>query len=218
MIPFSEKALTAGLGVLYHLLYHQLAWGYDLVAATVSLGLWQSWVQATLPYLNGPCILELGYGPGHLQTEMRARGLISVGLDASPQMAEIARDRLRKIGLKACIAIGYAQILPFSSTRIDQVVATFPSEYILDPLSLAEIYRVLKPGGELITIPFAWQTGENWRSKLSARLLRVSPGSTGLEDRFLQPFINAGFRCSTIRIELPSSALMIIKGVKDMKS
>ena len=51
---------------VYYLLYHHFAWTYDLVADIVSLGQWKDWVRTALPYLDG-CVLELGYGPGHLQ-------------------------------------------------------------------------------------------------------------------------------------------------------
>ena len=50
----------------FHLLYHQLAWAYDAVSAAVSLGRWQDWGAAALPFVNGASVLELGHGPGHL--------------------------------------------------------------------------------------------------------------------------------------------------------
>ncbi|HSM22419.1 MAG TPA: methyltransferase domain-containing protein, partial [Rubrivivax sp.] len=45
---------------------------------------------------------------------------------------------------------GRAQQLPFDDQCFGSVVATFPAEYIIDPASLAEFQRVLKPGGRLI--------------------------------------------------------------------
>ncbi len=61
------RLLQSLLRFFFSLLYHQFAWTYDLVSATVSLGHWQEWVRASLPYLHGRT-LEIGYGPGHLQT------------------------------------------------------------------------------------------------------------------------------------------------------
>lgn len=150
------------LQFLFNLLYHQLAWSYDLVAAVVSLGHWQAWVLSVLPYLTGPHILELGPGPGHVQAALLARGRRAVGLEASPQMARQARRKLERAGFTSAISRGQAQALPYPAESFDQVVATFPSDYIIDPLSLAEIQRVLKPGGELLVLPTAWLTRTPW--------------------------------------------------------
>jgi ubiquinone/menaquinone biosynthesis C-methylase UbiE len=43
-----------------------------------------------------------------------------------------------------------AQAIPFSSTSLDTVVATFPTEYIIDQSTLAEVRRVLRPHGRLV--------------------------------------------------------------------
>jgi ubiquinone/menaquinone biosynthesis C-methylase UbiE len=78
---------------IYYLLYHQFAWAYDFVASLVSLGQWRDWVRTALPHLNGR-VLELGFGPGHLQVEMQKRGLIPFGVDESRFMARQASQRL----------------------------------------------------------------------------------------------------------------------------
>lgn len=218
MIPVRARILTAGLRSLYNLLYHQFAWSYDFVAEAVSLGRWQSWVNECLPYLNGPCILEIGYGPGHLQAEMDCRGRQVFGVDASSEMAHIAHERLLGKGVKSRTIIGYAQYLPFSSSIFDQVVATFPSEYIADPQALADIYRILKPGGMLLIIPFAWLTGKHWYERALSGLLNVPHRSSDWDNRFVQPFIDARFSCSLTEINLNSSTLLIIQAVKEPAS
>ena len=63
------------LKISFHLLYHQLAWVYDWIAALVSCGLWNTWVVQALPYLEGPLVLELGPGPGHMQAALRRMGV-----------------------------------------------------------------------------------------------------------------------------------------------
>ena len=47
---------------------------------------------------------------------------------------------------------GSAQHLPFDAASFDTVVSTFPSEYIYDPATIAEVERVLRSGGRLIVI------------------------------------------------------------------
>jgi ubiquinone/menaquinone biosynthesis C-methylase UbiE len=136
-------------------LYREFAWAYDVVAAAVSGGLWQRWVLATLPFLRGR-VLELGFGPGHLQLAIAAAGRHqSIGLDASPQMRSIACLRLRRAGHPALLAQGIAQQIPFASKSFDTILATFPAEYIADPRTHAELRRVLAPRGQVVILPLA---------------------------------------------------------------
>ncbi len=137
----------------FHHFYHEFAWTYDTVAWLVSAGRWIEWGRAALPRLHGR-ILELGCGPGHLQLALAAQPGV-VGLDASPQMGRLAARRLRRAGYQPRLTRALAQKLPFADAAFDTVVATFPSEYILDPHTQAEIRRVLASGGRLVLIPLA---------------------------------------------------------------
>ncbi|EFO81478.1 methyltransferase type 11 [Oscillochloris trichoides DG-6] len=135
-------------------LYREFAWGYDWVAAAVSSGLWQRWGLAVLPFLHGR-VLELGFGPGHLQLAMAQAGMAAWGVDASPQMVNLARQRLHHAGYPAYLSHAYTQHLPFAAATFDTVLATFPSAYILDPRSHHEIRRVLAPHGRVVVLPQA---------------------------------------------------------------
>jgi ubiquinone/menaquinone biosynthesis C-methylase UbiE len=131
--------------------YREFAWTYDSVAAAVSGGRWRAWGRAVLPLVRGQ-VLELGCGTGNLQRElMRAEGAqLVAGLDASPQMLAITRRKLGASGLSHRLVRAVAQALPFLATSFDSVVATFPSEYIIDPETLAELRRVVRPGGRIV--------------------------------------------------------------------
>src|SRR5512143_1971128 len=126
------RILTIILRAFFKLLYHQFAWTYDLVAAIVSLGLWQKWILSVLPYIDGLHVLELGHGPGHLQAALHRKGIASIGVDESPQMGKIAYKRLTRIGFTPRLINGHGQMIPFAIESFHQVVATFPAEYILD--------------------------------------------------------------------------------------
>src|SRR5436190_21020174 len=91
----ARRVVRLALRLAFHLLYHQLSWSYDLVAWLVSGGQWRAWMRATLPYLVGPRVLEIGFGPGHLLGTMAGVGLRPVGVDLSPQMLGLARRNLR---------------------------------------------------------------------------------------------------------------------------
>jgi ubiquinone/menaquinone biosynthesis C-methylase UbiE len=212
------KWLTPLLKIFFRLLYGPFAWTYDLVAATVSVGQWRGWVFAVLPYLDGPRVLELGHGPGHLQQALCQRGQCAFGLDASPQMGRLARRRLQRAGQAARLTRGLAQQLPYPAGRFDQVVATFPTEYIVHPHTLAEIKRVLKPGGELLIVPTAWISGRGWLHRAAATLFAVTGQAPAWEKRLLAPFRQARFEVQVEWIEQPHSRLLLIRAFSPNES
>jgi ubiquinone/menaquinone biosynthesis C-methylase UbiE len=201
------------LRLFFYLLYHQMAWTYDWVAGVVSLGSWQKWVLSVIPYLQGACILELGYGPGHLQMALREKfntpGTI-FGLDASPQMSRIAGHRLKRFGFSPNLVNGTAQNLPYPAGIFQSVAATFPTQYIFDRSSLAEIYRVLAPGGRLVVLTTALITGRSLLEKSAASLFKITGQSTPMERHLLEPARQAGFHVKVQPIRLKSSILMLL--------
>jgi ubiquinone/menaquinone biosynthesis C-methylase UbiE len=134
----------------FHRFYHEFAWTYDTVAALVSGGNWVAWLRAALPYLSGQ-VLELGCGTGNLQHTLAGRAS-AIGMDASAQMLRLARARLAHHELPIRLARAFAQALPFRPASFDSLVATFPSEYIVDLATLAEAQRVLRPGGRFVIV------------------------------------------------------------------
>lgn len=212
--PLHQRFLSAFLRIFFRLLYHQFAWTYDAVAALVSVGLWKQWVLSALPFLQGPRVLELGHGPGHLQVALHRRGVSSVGLDTSPQMGAIAFSRVKRAGFVPLLVNGYAQFMPFPAESFDQIIATFPSEYIRDPATLSEIYRGLAPGGELILLPIAWITGRGLLLWLARGLFRITGQAPEWNPGYLAPLKETGFSASTQVIELPSSRLLFVRAKK----
>ena len=198
----------------FHLLYHQFAWTYDFVSGVVSIGMWQSWITAMLPFLEGPNILELGPGPGHLQLALARRGLISFGLDASPQMTRMAALRLLKQKEKPRIINGYAQFMPFQDAAFHQVLATFPTDYIFMPDTIAEIDRVLVPGGSCLILPAAWITATQFPFRWAARLFELTGQVPDTLPDWSDPFERNGFFTTLIPVELERSRLIILRARK----
>ncbi|WP_240796153.1 class I SAM-dependent methyltransferase [Streptomyces sp. RFCAC02] len=105
----------------------------------------------------GRRILDAGCGAGLLFAALRDRGAVVSGFDSSAGMLELARRRLGdSADLKAADLGGP---LPYPDDTFDDVVASLVLHYLEDwGPALAELRRVLKPGGRLIASidhPFA---------------------------------------------------------------
>jgi ubiquinone/menaquinone biosynthesis C-methylase UbiE len=203
--------LTRFLRLFFEWLYHPLAFTYDLVAATVSFGRWNDWVREVLPHVHGTRVLEVGHGPGHLQRSLLDLGLTPVGLDESAQMGRLAKARLFKSGYtKINLVRGVTQALPFPSGHFDTILSTFPSEYIFDPRTLSEVWRVLDNGGRLVVLPAAWP-----RNPLLGWLFRVTGQSPtealeAVQTDIQKPFSEAGFKVQTQTLEVQSGTLLLV--------
>jgi ubiquinone/menaquinone biosynthesis C-methylase UbiE len=224
MSSLLNRSINTALRAFFYLLYHQMAWSYDWVAAAVSLGQWRNWVMEALPYLKGPRILELGFGPGHLQLALFRKGFQPVGLDESTQMIQFASRRLSGFGFRPNIVKGYAQTEPFSENFFDQVVSTFPSEYIFQTQALSEIYRVLVPGGKLVAIPFAWPSGNQIIHRSLVWLFHATGQApaqidSSLISRLTHPFEQTGYHVevkimSTGTTNINSGKVLILLATK----
>jgi ubiquinone/menaquinone biosynthesis C-methylase UbiE len=204
------------LGAFFQLLYHPFAWAYDLVAAAVSLGRWKSWVLEARPFLSGR-VLEIGFGPGHLQIALNGSGLETFGLDDSRQMSRQAGHRLRRKGYPVRLLRGMAQQIPCPDGAFDCVVATFPSETIIEAQTLAEIRRVLRPGGKLVIVPSAWITGKGLLERLAAGLFQAT-GQAGMLEQVLpgmkRRIAAGGFEVRHELVEQEGSRVLVIVGEK----
>jgi ubiquinone/menaquinone biosynthesis C-methylase UbiE len=144
----------------------------------------------------------------------RAKDLRVVGLDESRWMGVMAIKGLVGVSGDNCVVNGYAQFLPFSDSSFDQVVSTFPPEFILDHRTLSESKRVLVDDGELIILPTAWITGAGWYDRLTAWLFHVTGQAPEWDVRFTKPIAEAGFQVNVEIQERKSDRLLIIRAKK----
>jgi SAM-dependent methyltransferase len=172
----------------------------------------------------GRRILDAGCGAGPLSAALRERGALVSGFDASVGMLELAR---RRLGDDADLRVAdLGSPLPYADDTFDDVVASLVLHYLKDwGPALAELRRVLKPGGRLIMSvehPFAVnlthrQAGReaeynyfdttNWTDEWTMS------GRTALMSRWHRPlhamadaFTAAGFRITVISEPAPDSA------------
>ncbi len=99
--------------------------------------------------VSGRRILDAGCGSGPLSAALRDKGAMVTGFDVSAAMVDLARQRL---GEDADLHVAdLSAPLPFADARFDDVVASLVLHYLEDWSGpLAELRRVLKPGGRLL--------------------------------------------------------------------
>ena len=121
--------------------------------------------------------LEVGIGTG-LNLPHYAPGAELVGLDPEPEMLALARRRADELGRAVTLVEGSAMALPFPDGSFDSVVCTFVLCGVPDDRSaVAEMVRVLRPGGRLLladhVVATAWPVRWGQRA-LEALTIRLS--------------------------------------------
>lgn len=105
----------------------------------------------------GDVALDVGSGDGLFTIELARRGAKAYGVDIENRDLERGRARVHALGLDASVELqsGDGQGLPFPDNMFDHVVSNCTIEHIPDDGgALAEMCRVLKPGGTLaLTVP-----------------------------------------------------------------
>jgi SAM-dependent methyltransferase len=123
----------------------------------------------------GERLLDVGMGPGFLAYDLAPivgeSGLVA-GADSSQVMVELARKRCE--GRGPCdFRLGDATALPYEDARFDAVVSMQVYEYVADmQQALAEVRRVLRPGGRVFILDTDWDSVV-WNTADPARMRRV---------------------------------------------
>jgi ubiquinone/menaquinone biosynthesis C-methylase UbiE len=199
----------------FGLLYNQLAWTYDLVSWTVSMGQWRTWQRAALPFLRGRRVLEVAHGTGNMLLDLAAGGQAPVGLDLSRAMSGLARRKLRRSGRAVPLVRGHVEALPFAAGSFESLLSTFPTEFVGQPLAVREFHRVLAPGGAFVCVPAAQITGVAPADRWAAWLFRVTGQSS---EAWFSPlaarYAGAGFQARLEHVRLPRSTVMVLVAEK----
>lgn len=122
---------------------------------------------------QGKIIVEIGSGTGNLLTELATRGTKVIGVDHSPAMLAEARQRLVNEGVNGIeLRLGEMTHLPLSDGLAGCAVANMVLHHAADPPAvLAEIRRVLEPGGMLLLADLVRHERETAREQLADQWL-----------------------------------------------
>ena len=138
---------------------------------------------------RGLSVLDLGCGGGFMTEPLAKRGAKLIGIDPSEPAIAAAREHARDAGLDIDYRIGTAEAIPLAEASVDCVAIVDVLEHVADVgVVVAEIRRVLKPGGWLLFDTLN-------RTRLAAfafvflgeDLLRIGPRGTHDPAKFIRP-------------------------------
>jgi ubiquinone/menaquinone biosynthesis C-methylase UbiE len=108
----------------------------------------------------GSRVLEIGCGTGHAACLIAERYDCHVtAVDIAPKMVESARAVVEARGLRGRVhcEVGDITALPFDDARFDHVLWQAVLMFVDKPRAIAEIGRVLRPGGRCAGLEFSWK-------------------------------------------------------------
>ena len=136
-------------------MFDDVAKKYDRTNDVLSAGNAVLWRRATVrgvAPLAGERILDVAAGTGTSSMALARSGAEVIALDFSAGMVAEGRRKHKKLEFIE----GDAQQLPFPDNHFDAVSISFGLRNVKDPkLALAEMYRVLKPGGRVVVCEFS---------------------------------------------------------------
>jgi ubiquinone/menaquinone biosynthesis C-methylase UbiE len=106
--------------------------------------------------LAGQRVLDLGTGTGLVAREFARRGARVCGTDIAAGQIETARLEARRDGLEIDFQVAPAEACPYPDASFDVVSASQCWTYFDPDRAIAEVRRVLMPGGVLVTTHFSW--------------------------------------------------------------
>lgn len=164
---------------------------YDALVRLLSLGKDRAIREAIVELARiqpGDRLLDVGCGTGDVAIAAKAVAGPSgevVGTDASPQMIDVAGRKAARAGVEVTFQVDLIEAISFPDDSFDAVLSSLMMHHLpgdLKRAGLAEIYRVLKPGGRVLIVDMQSTSGGSLRQRLSDVLIHVHGGHSAMQD------------------------------------
>jgi demethylmenaquinone methyltransferase/2-methoxy-6-polyprenyl-1,4-benzoquinol methylase len=166
---------------------------YDFLNRLLSFGIdrrWRTKAVRLLKYREGSRILDVATGTGDVALEIARRTPESVritGADFCREMVDLGAVKVAaspyadRIDLK----VAPCEDLPFANDTFDSITIAFGIRNVVDrKLGLAEMWRVLRPGGRMIILEFSTPRSQLFRQLYYFYFRRLLPVVGGLFSRY----------------------------------
>ncbi|MDA0378443.1 MAG: bifunctional demethylmenaquinone methyltransferase/2-methoxy-6-polyprenyl-1,4-benzoquinol methylase UbiE [Bacteroidetes bacterium] len=143
-------------------MFDSIAPRYDLLNRVLSGGIDQRWRRRVIGEVlehDPERVLDIATGTADLAIQAARQGVDRVvGVDISEEMLEVGRGKVRRGLLESKVTLqrGDAEKLPFSDKQFHAAMVAFGVRNFEDlGAGLAEIHRILKPGGKFVVLEFS---------------------------------------------------------------
>jgi demethylmenaquinone methyltransferase / 2-methoxy-6-polyprenyl-1,4-benzoquinol methylase len=147
---------------MIRVMFDDISSKYDFLNHFLSFGIDRSWRKKVVSILHGrqpQTVLDVATGTGDLAIAVASlKPQKIVGIDISEKMVEIGRQKLLEHGLDQVITLHLADAekIPFSDNSFDAVTVAFGVRNFENlKVGLAEMKRVLRPGGIMLILEFS---------------------------------------------------------------
>ncbi len=158
---------------------------YDLAVKLLTFGREQVLRSQTIRQAaisEGATVLDVGCGTGTLtllaKIQAGKQGKV-YGIDAAPEMIEVARQKALHQQSEVDFQTAVIEALPFSDGKFDVILSSLMFHHLpgdLKERALAEMYRVLKPGGRVLIVDMKSLTGV---ARVMSIISLIHQGETG---------------------------------------
>jgi demethylmenaquinone methyltransferase/2-methoxy-6-polyprenyl-1,4-benzoquinol methylase len=161
VVPYKEDDAAKKAQVAR--MFDSISWRYDLLNHVLSVGVdlyWRKRAMKELKALKPRLILDVATGTGDLAIQA-VKSLDPekiIGVDISEGMMEIGRKKIEAKGLSKKIELrkGDSENLPFEENKFDAVIVAYGVRNFENlEKGLADMLRVLKPGGKMVVLEFS---------------------------------------------------------------
>ena len=144
---------------------------YDRLAAVLSLGQDRRWRREMIDHvatIRPATVLDVATGPAGVALDLADRTEARItGIDLSEDMLRRGQRNVAAAGLddRIALVLGQGEHLPFPDATFDALTFTYLLRYVADPAAtIAELARVVRPGGAMASLEFAVPPNRFWRA------------------------------------------------------